>query len=88
MKKSLQKIYYKEDDKNNSFIREDKDVVDPVLKANIDKKEEFLDFKELINTKRPKDPFKDLNPLTQKVDITAEKVYQGTSQNDVFFLRF
>ena len=64
MKKSLQKIYFKEDDKYDSFIQQDKDVIDPMLKVKKDYKEDLLDHKELINTKRPKDPFKDLDPLS------------------------
>jgi hypothetical protein len=44
-------------------------------------------LQEYISTKRPKDPFKDLDPLTQKVDITAGLAYHGTSNADVFNLR-
>lgn len=75
MKKSLQKLYYKEDDKYNSFLRQDTDVIDPILQVNLEKKDDLLDFKETINIKRPKDPFRDLNPLAQKVDITSDKQY-------------
>jgi hypothetical protein len=57
MKKSLQKIYFKEDDKFNTFVRNDKDIMDPYLKFTPDNKDEFLDYKEQINVKRPKDPF-------------------------------
>lgn len=88
IKKSLQKVYFKEDDRYNDFLRHDADVVDPIVKFNMDKKDEFLDLKEQINIKRPKDPFRDLNPLTQKVDITSDMPYQGSSLNDVFFHKF
>lgn len=39
-----------------------------ILKSN---KEDIRQLEEFISTKRPKDPFKDLDPLTQKVDISA-----------------
>lgn len=47
------------------------------------KKEDIRQLEEFISTKRPKDPFKDLDPLSSKVDITPSVRYQGTSQNDV-----
>ena len=47
------------------------------------KKEDIRQLEEFISTKRPKDPFKDLDPLSSKVDITPGIRYQGTSQNDV-----
>ena len=39
-----------------------------------------------MNTKRPVDPFKDIDPLTQKVDITNEEIKQGKtiSQDQLF----
>jgi hypothetical protein len=40
-----------------------------------------------VSTKKPLDPFKDLNPLTHKVEIAKDLVYQGASQPDVFMPR-
>jgi hypothetical protein len=37
-----------------------------------------------VTTKRPKDPFKDLEPLKQKVDITKGLKYNGSSQSEIF----
>ena len=48
------------------------------------KKEDIRQLEEFISTKRPKDPFKELDPLIEKVDINPEAKYQGTSQNEVF----
>jgi hypothetical protein len=51
--------------------------------ANLDfaktKKEDIRQLEEFISTKRPKDPFKELDPLIEKVDINPEAKYQGTS---------
>ena len=40
-------------------------------------------MEEFISTKRPKDQFADMDPLTSKVQINSIAKYQGTSQNDV-----
>jgi hypothetical protein len=48
------------------------------------KKEDIRQLEEFISTKKPKDPFKDMDPLTQKVDIKPEVAYQGTSTNEIF----
>jgi hypothetical protein len=61
MKKSLQKIHYKEDE-DPQFVREDKDNVAPVFRKPQD--DGTYQLQEHINTKRPKDPFRDLDPLT------------------------
>jgi hypothetical protein len=55
-----------------------------MMKTN---KDDIRQLEEFISTKRPKDPFKDLDPLTQKVDISIGIPYKGTSQNDIFFQR-
>lgn len=39
------------------------------------KKEDIRQLEEFISTKRPKDPFKDLDPLSSKVDITPKTKY-------------
>jgi hypothetical protein len=84
MKKNLAQKFYKEDEEEeqNSFTREDKDNLPPILRKN--KKDDIRQLQEFITTKRPKDPFKDLDPLTQKVDISKELAYNGTSANDIF----
>jgi hypothetical protein len=48
------------------------------------KKEDIRQLEEFISTKKPKDPFKDMDPLTQKVNISADVHYQGTSANEIF----
>lgn len=48
------------------------------------KKEDIRQLEEFISTKKPKDPFKDMDPLTHKVDIKPEVAYQGTSQGEIF----
>jgi hypothetical protein len=47
-----------------------------MMKTN---KEDIRQLEEFISTKRPKDPFKELDPLIEKVAITPEAKYQGTS---------
>ena len=54
----------------------------PILKKT--KKDDIRQLQEFVTTKRPKDQFKELDPLKQKVDISSGLAYQGTSQNDVF----
>mgnify|MGYP001341088203 CR=1 FL=1 len=85
MRRLKSKIYKDEDDLGSNYL-EDKYTgkegnIGPLLKT---KKEDIRQLEEFISTKRPKDPFKDLDPLVSKVDITPELKYQGTSQNDVF----
>jgi len=41
-------------------------------------------LEEFISTKRPKDPFLELKPLTEKVVINADVKYQGSSTNEIF----
>ena len=48
------------------------------------KKEDIRQLEEFISTKKPKDPFKDMDGLTQKVEIKQDVVYHGTSLNDIF----
>lgn len=51
------------------------------------KKEDIRQLQEFVTTRRPKDPFKDLEPLKQKVDITKGLAYKGSSQNEIFETR-
>jgi hypothetical protein len=41
-------------------------------------------LEEFISTKRPKDPFLELKPLTEKVVINPSAKYQGSSQHEIF----
>jgi|TARA_B110000305_G_C19369266_1_gene603596 hypothetical protein len=79
------KIYKNEDPLGENYL-EDKyknraENITPIMKTN---KDDIRQLEEFISTKRPKDPFKDLDPLTQKVDISVGIPYKGTSQNDIF----
>lgn len=42
---------------------------------------------ETISKTKPKNPFKDMDPLIQKVDIDTKQQYQGFSESDVFVQR-
>jgi hypothetical protein len=48
------------------------------------KKEDIRQLEEFISTKKPKDPFKDMDGLQQKVEIKKDIVYHGTSFSDIF----
>jgi hypothetical protein len=48
------------------------------------KKEDIRQLEEFISTKKPKDPFKDMDGLTQKVEIKKDVVYNGSSFGDIF----
>ena len=41
-------------------------------------------LEEFISTKRPKDPFLELKPLTEKVVINQSVRYQGSSTGEIF----
>lgn len=79
------KIYKNEDTIEENFL-DDKFKNRQANMSNMMKtnKEDIRQLEEFISTKRPKDPFKDLDPLTQKVDISVGIPYKGTSQNDIF----
>ena len=47
-------------------------------------KEDIRQLEEFISTKPPRDPFKDIDPLTQKVDISEGVHYHGTSYPDIY----
>jgi hypothetical protein len=51
------------------------------------KKEDIRQLHEFVSTKRPRDPFKDLDPLNQKVSVSEGKSYLSTSTPEVFSLR-
>lgn len=88
LNKGIAKKFYKEDeDQENSFEEIGANNDSPVFKKNKQNKEDIRNLGEFITTKKPKDPFKDLDPLTQKVDIQSDLAYQGTSQNDVLHAR-
>jgi len=50
-------------------------------------KQDIRKLEEFVSTKTPLDPFRALNPLTHKVEISKDNVYHGTSQQDVFMPR-
>jgi hypothetical protein len=52
--------------------------------ANEDKEFNLKQLEEFVSTKRPKDPFLELKPLTEKVVINPISRYQGSSQNEIF----
>ena len=47
-------------------------------------KNDITYHEECVNTKRPKDSFKELDPLEDKVEITKDVSYQGASMHDIF----
>ena len=87
MKKLKNKVFTEDNDikaidnLENQFVLGTDVRIEPFLKT---KKEDIRQLEEFINTKRPKDPFKDLNPLISKVGITPVLEYRGSSMNDVF----
>jgi hypothetical protein len=42
-------------------------------------KHDIRQLQEFVSTKKPMDPFRDLNPLTHKVEIAKDLKYAGTS---------
>ena len=88
LKKINRKIYKEDSEEMRSNYLEDQfkshgkeGRIEPILKTN---KQDLRQLEEFISTKRPRDPFKDLDPLVSKVDITVGVLYEGTSKNDVF----
>jgi hypothetical protein len=51
------------------------------------KKEDIRQLEEFISTKKPKDPFKEMNALVEKVEIKKDIQYQGSSLSEIFTLR-
>ena len=47
------------------------------------RKEDLRKLEEFVYTTRRKDPFKDIDPLLSKVDISKDVIYHGSSQIDV-----
>lgn len=41
----------------------------------------------MIPVSKPRDVYRNLDPLTEKVEIHGEKKYVGTSQDDVLYQR-
>jgi hypothetical protein len=52
---------------------------------NLKKKD--LEIQEMIPVSKPRDVYRNLDPLTEKVEIHGEKKYVGTSQDDVLYQR-
>ena len=72
IKQKLTKNFYKEDDDEDDRLRD-------ADKEFLKRKNEAVVMPEVVTKKRPRDPFKDLDPLTQKVDIRTGFNYNCTS---------
>jgi hypothetical protein len=74
---------YKED-----YVEGEHDLVygdeEHIEQAGNDQEFNLKQLEEFISTKRPKDPFLELKPLTEKVVINPSSKYQGSSQNELF----
>lgn len=83
---NIQKMYKEDHDIEENYLEKNypDNTQNPMLKT---KKEDIRQLQEFVTTKRPKDPFKELEPLKQKVDISKGLQYQGTSQNEIFNAR-
>jgi hypothetical protein len=79
---------YKEDSIDENYLEDmfEKTETQKVSLSNINKSE-IRQLEEFVSTKKPLDPFRDLNPLTHKVEISKDQMYIGTSQQDVFMPR-
>jgi hypothetical protein len=69
---------YKEDNVDANYL-EDQYEQNEIGGGNKTNKNDIRQLEEFVSTKRPKDQFRDLDPLTQKVEIAQKKKYQGTS---------
>ena len=85
-KKNMISKVYKEDNVDVNYL-EDKFEFNEIANAKKTNKNDIRQLEEFVSTKRPKDQFRDLDPLTQKVEIAHDKKYSGTSQIDVFQTR-
>lgn len=47
-------------------------------------KNEIRLMEEWVSTKRPKDPYLELKPLTEKVIINSKAIYDGESTHEIF----
>lgn len=75
----MNKLYKEDDDLGENYLENqyaNQETPGNVMKT---KKEDIRQLQEFVTTKRPKDPFKDLEPLKQKVNITKGLKYNGTS---------
>ena len=45
-------------------------------------------LREIIDTKRPDDPYREVDPMTHKVVINGDQAYNGLSQQEIFVDRF
>ena len=76
MRRLKTKIFKDEDDIDENYLE---DKYTSGAGTNLDfqktKREDIRQLEEFISTKRPKDPFKELDPLIEKVDINADAKY-------------
>jgi hypothetical protein len=71
---TINKMYKEDDDIEENYLEKNYTEFNrnPMLKT---KKEDIRQLQEFVTTKRPKDPFKELEPLKQKVDISKGLYY-------------
>lgn len=81
----INKMYKEDEMLENGYLRDQypgkPNDMDGMLRT---KKEDIRQLEEFISTKKPKDPFKDMDGLTQKVEIKQDVVYHGASLVDIF----
>lgn len=86
MRNLIQNKMYKEDESLDQTHLQDQfpkhgNEFDRMLKT---KKEDIRQLEEFISTKKPKDPFKEMNALVEKVEIKKGVNYQGASVGEIF----
>lgn len=86
MRNLIQNKMYKEDEALEQTHLQDQfpkngNEFDRMLKT---KKEDIRQLEEFISTKKPKDPFKEMNALVEKVEIKKGVQYQGASVGEIF----
>ena len=86
MRNLMHNKMYKEDENLDSSHLQDQfpkhgNEFDRMLKT---KKEDIRQLEEFISTKKPKDPFKEMNALIEKVEIKKGVNYHGTSLGEIF----
>lgn len=60
---------YKEDNVDTNYLEDKFQGENGIAIANKTNKNDIRQLEEFVSTKRPKDQFRDLDPLTQKVEI-------------------
>jgi hypothetical protein len=78
-KKTMISKVYKEDNVDLNYLEDKFENNEAVNSKKQTNKNDIRQLEEFVSTKRPKDQFRDLDPLTQKVEIAQNKKYSGTS---------